>query len=162
MRVFRLCRSTYPPYDGGGARRAGGRWNSKGIRVLYMSENRSLAVLEVLVHLSGVLPDKYFLGWADIPDNVPVERIIDDELPAAWSTLIPAEQVATRRIGDAWVERQQSAVLVFLTPFAHATDCLVSPTLPCTFTLTDPFAAYSTGLCSPSIFATTAKSIREM
>lgn len=73
MRTFRLCRSTYPAYDGEGARRVGGRWNSKGIRVLYMSENRSLAVLEVLVHLSGVLPDKYFLGSADIPDHVPVE-----------------------------------------------------------------------------------------
>jgi RES domain-containing protein len=48
-----------------GARRAGGRWNSKGTPVLYMSENRSLAVLEVLVHLSGTLSDKYFLGTAD-------------------------------------------------------------------------------------------------
>ena len=34
-----------------------------------MSENRSLAVLEVLVHLSGTLPDKYLLGAADIPDE---------------------------------------------------------------------------------------------
>lgn len=85
MRAFRLCRSTYPPYDGEGARRAGGRWNSKGIRVLYMSENRSLTVLEVLVHLSGVLPDKYFLGSAEIPDNMPVERIVDEDLPEAWS-----------------------------------------------------------------------------
>jgi len=93
MRAFRLCRSTYPPYDAEGGRRAGGRWNSKGRRVLYMSENRSLAVLEVLVHLSGVLPDKYFLGSADIPDNMPVERIVDEDLPEAWSTLIPAEHV---------------------------------------------------------------------
>jgi RES domain-containing protein len=60
MRAFRLCRSSYPAYDGEGACRVGGRWNSKGVRVLYMSENRSLAVLEVLVHLSGTLPDKYF------------------------------------------------------------------------------------------------------
>jgi hypothetical protein len=35
-----------------------------------MSENHSLAVLEVLVHLSGTLPDKYVLGSADIPDNL--------------------------------------------------------------------------------------------
>ncbi|MBL8232954.1 MAG: RES domain-containing protein, partial [Bryobacterales bacterium] len=46
MRAFRLCRATFPAYDGEGARRVGGRWNSRGTRVLYMSENRSLAVLE--------------------------------------------------------------------------------------------------------------------
>jgi RES domain-containing protein len=79
--------------------------------VLYLSENRSLAVLEVLVHLSRVLPDKYFLGSPDIPDNTPVERIVDEDLREAWSTLIPAEQTATRRIGDAWVESQRSAIL---------------------------------------------------
>jgi hypothetical protein len=37
--------------------------------VVYMSENRSLAVLEILVHLSDVLPDKYVLGSADLPDD---------------------------------------------------------------------------------------------
>jgi RES domain-containing protein len=58
MRAYRLCRARYPAYDGEGARRAGGRWNSKGTRILYMSENRSLSVLEVLVHLTDTLPDK--------------------------------------------------------------------------------------------------------
>ena len=59
MLAFRLCRAMHPPYSAEGARRLGGRWNSKGTPVLYMSENRSLAVLEVLVHLSAALPDKY-------------------------------------------------------------------------------------------------------
>ena len=111
MRAFRLCRSSYPAYDGEGARRVGGRWNSKGVRVLYMSENRSLAVLEVLVHLSGTLPDKYLLGAADIPEDVAIERIADKDLPEGWSALSPREQVATRLLGDAWVAQQRSAVL---------------------------------------------------
>ena len=111
MRAFRLCRTSYPAYDGEGARRVGGRWNSKGVPVLYMSENRWLAVLEVLVHLSGTLPDKYLLGAADIPENVGIERIADKDLPEGWSALSPHEQVATRRLGDAWVARQGSAVL---------------------------------------------------
>jgi RES domain-containing protein len=89
MRAFRLCRSTYLPYDAEGARRVGGRWNSKGIRVLYMSENRSLAVLEVLVHLSSALPDKYLLGSADIPDSIPIERIADEYLPRGWDDINP-------------------------------------------------------------------------
>lgn len=62
MQAFRLCRANYPAYLGEGARRVGGRWNSKGARVLYMSENRSLAMLEILVHLSASLPDRYILG----------------------------------------------------------------------------------------------------
>ena len=66
MRVYRLCRASYPPHDGESARRAGGGWNSKGARVVYMSENPSLDVLEILVHLSDVLPDKYVLGSADV------------------------------------------------------------------------------------------------
>ena len=130
MRAFRLCRSTYLPYDGEGARRAGGRWNSKGIRVLYLSENRSLAVLEVLVHLSGVLPDKYFLGSADIPDNMPVERIVDADLPEAWSTLIPAEQTATRRVGDAWVESQRSAILSVPSVIVRERNYVLNPAHP--------------------------------
>lgn len=76
-----------PGYNGEGARRAGGRWNSKGVRVLYMSENRSLAVLEVLVHLSGMLPDKYLLGAVHIPDNLTIEKIGEEDLPLKWSTL---------------------------------------------------------------------------
>ena len=52
MQAYRLNRFAHPSYDGEGSRRAGGRWNSKGTRVIYMSENRSLCVLEVLVHLT--------------------------------------------------------------------------------------------------------------
>ena len=68
-----------------------------------MSENRSLAVLEVLVHLSVTLPDKYLLGAANIPEELAIERIVDEDLPKGWSTLSPGEQVATRRLGDAWL-----------------------------------------------------------
>jgi hypothetical protein len=105
MRVYRLCRSSYPPYDGEGARLAGGRWNSKGSRVIYVSENRSLAVLEILVHLSDVLPDKYLLGSADLPADVFPDVLTDEELPESWATLIVGEQSATRRVGDDWLQR---------------------------------------------------------
>ena len=76
-----------------------------------MSENRSLAVLEVLVHLSDSLPDIYLLGAANIPEDVAIERIADKDLPEGWSALSPREQVATRLLGDVWVAQQRSAVL---------------------------------------------------
>ena len=104
MRAFRLCRSSYPAYDGEGARRVGGRWNSKGVRVLYMSENRSLAVLEVLVHLSGTLPDKYLLGAADIPEDVAVERIADKlrlrrcRIKQVCDSSVPRREYAAREL----------------------------------------------------------------
>ena len=93
MRAYRLCRANYPTYDGEGARRAGGRWNSKGIRVLYMSENRSLAVLEVLVHLSASIPVRYVLGAAEIPDDLPIEELNEKSLPENWATLDPSQQM---------------------------------------------------------------------
>ena len=65
-----------------------------------MSENRSLAVLEILVHLSDVLPDKYVLGSADLPDDVSPEVLTDRELPDNWATLVVGEQHATRQLGD--------------------------------------------------------------
>ena len=111
MQAFRLCRANYPAYDGEGARRAGGRWNSKGTRVLYTSENRALAVLEILVHLSTSLPDRYVLGAVGIPDYVAVEVLDESQLPANWSTLDPREQETTRRMGDEWVAQQRSVIL---------------------------------------------------
>ena len=37
--------------DGEGARLHGGRWNSAGVRVVYTSFAKSLAALEILVHV---------------------------------------------------------------------------------------------------------------
>ena len=111
MRAYRLCRSSWPPYDGEGAKRAGGRWNSKGNRVVYMSENRSLADLEILAHLSDVLPDKYVLGSVDIPDHISPDFLADRDLPAKWATLAVEQQGATRQLGDDWLMRKSSVVL---------------------------------------------------
>ena len=38
-------------FSGEGARRYGGRWNSKGHGVVYTSGSISLAILEILVHI---------------------------------------------------------------------------------------------------------------
>src|ERR1700744_3729776 len=100
MRVYRLCRAQYPPFDGEGANRFGGRWSSKGNRVIYASENRSLAVLEILVHLSDVLPDKYVPASAYRPEALSIQSVSEQDLPENWETLNVAEQQATREIGD--------------------------------------------------------------
>ena len=130
MRAFRLCRANFPAYDGEGARRVGGRWNSKGTRVLYMSENRSLAVLEIFVHLAASLPDRYVLGAAEILDAVAVEVLNETRLPADWSTLDPREQELTRRIGDEWVAEQRSAVLSVPSVILGERNYVLNPAHP--------------------------------
>ena len=130
MQAFRLCRASHPAYDGEGARRVGGRWNSKGTRVLYMSENRSLAVLEVLVHLSASLPDRYVLGAASIPDDVAVEVLDESQLPANWSTLDPREQEITRQMGDEWVVQQRSVILSVPSVILGERNYVLNPAHP--------------------------------
>ena len=59
-----------------------------------------------------------------------VERIVDEDLPEAWSTLIPAEQTATKRIGDAWVESQRSAILSVPSVIVGERNYVLNPAHP--------------------------------
>jgi RES domain-containing protein len=67
---------------------------------------------------------------ADIPDNLPIERIPDQDLPDRWWTLTPGEQSTTRRLGDAWVERQRSAVLSVPSVIVGERDFVLNPAHP--------------------------------
>ena len=110
MRVWRLSSRHYPVPDGEGARLHPGRWNLPGIAVVYASATLSLAVLETLVHVdSDILPDNLITRSADIPDQLAVEVIKEDELPSNWRDY-PAPE-ALQVIGTQWVQRGNTAVL---------------------------------------------------
>ena len=95
--------------DGEGARLYGGRWTSKGIRVVYASQTLSLAVLEILVHLQSSSPlAAYVFYEIDFSESL-VQDLPLVDLPENWRTFpAPAE---LQQFGDDWVRSGTAAVL---------------------------------------------------
>jgi RES domain-containing protein len=116
MRVWRIATEA-PEYaaddlSGSGAKLTGGRWNQKGVPVLYCSDTPSLACLETLVHLdAGDLPLYRFLVAIDIPEKVWKARTIAtvQSLETGWDSF-PAGK-ASVNFGNQWVASNKSAVL---------------------------------------------------
>jgi RES domain-containing protein len=109
MRVWRIARSAYPALDGEGARIAGGRWNSKGIPVVYTAGSRALAMLEVLVWTDPAdVPKDYEMKEIVVPEGITVEGVTPHELPPDWRK---PRNTACRAVGDAWASAGRSLVL---------------------------------------------------
>ena len=106
--VYRLHSSRYTASSGQGAAIHGGRWNPKGIPVIYAAASPSLAVLEVLVNYS-VLPKDFALTSISIPDSVLVTNVPEAALPEGWDNPVPI--AATREYGKRWLVTRESLVL---------------------------------------------------
>jgi len=87
MTVYRVINKKYKAttLSGIGAEKVGGRWNKKGTRAVYCSENVSLALLEYYVHAKNVayLPSNVLVAQITFPDNLAIEEIAD--LPKDWN-----------------------------------------------------------------------------
>lgn len=104
---------TYTARDlgGAGARITGGRWNSKGVPVVYCSTSIALAILETVHGLcSGTLPFNRYLVRIDIPDALWATRQILDLPPGGWDA-IPAG-MSSRAAGNGWIAARKSALLM--------------------------------------------------
>jgi len=106
-------------FDGEGARINGGRWDSPGTSVVYVSESRSLATLELLVHLNdSALLRSYVLIPCEF-DSGDIVRIEDiARLTAGWASY-PAP-ASLQVIGDAWA--RSGSFLVLSVPNAVTKD----------------------------------------
>ncbi|HEX8464027.1 MAG TPA: RES family NAD+ phosphorylase [Abditibacterium sp.] len=99
-------------FDGEGARRSGGRWNSVGTRIVYLGGSIALCALEVLVHLDDAslsaaysfLPLSFPASCVAVPGKNGVAP-----LPPNWSQ-IPAP-IECALYGDAWIASNSSLIL---------------------------------------------------
>ncbi|MFN0278271.1 MAG: RES family NAD+ phosphorylase [Pyrinomonadaceae bacterium] len=111
IEVFRLSPERYArKLSGRGSARLGARWNSAGVELVYTASNRSLAMAEVLVHLSWTdIPNNLMMAAIGLPDDILIENISDDEMPSTWNIFPHTKE--TQEIGDRFVAKRRSCVL---------------------------------------------------
>ena len=128
--VWRLttARRARAAFSGEGARLYGGRWNPKGVAVVYTAQTQALAVLEMMVQ-DEALAARYVMIQAQIPDGVAIERINAQSLPAEWRSTRHLETL--REIGAGWARSRRSAVLAVPSVVIPAeTNYLLNPLHP--------------------------------
>jgi RES domain-containing protein len=111
LKAWRIVKTRFSKdaFNGEGARLYGGRWNSVGVAMVYTAGSKSLATLELLVHLdsSARLPG-YSICSVRFADAL-VEVVDAAALPPDWRLSPPPTSL--RNIGDEWISRQSSVVL---------------------------------------------------
>jgi len=112
MRFWRICRRRYAAAaaTGEGARLYGGRWNSRGVRVVYASTSLALAAVETFVNLEPNLrPADLVSIEGEIPHTLEIARIDVKMLPAGWHE---TRDESLRAFGDDWIRGRKSVALL--------------------------------------------------
>ncbi len=129
--AYRLVMSNYDadPLSPEGAKKFGGRWNSKGTPVVYMGTSASLVTLEVLAHLHHEEAiAAYSLCIAELPENL-VQELPRSALPSDWKNY--PSPASTAAIGDQWLARGEAlALLVPSSIIPVENNILINPYHP--------------------------------
>src|SRR5436190_527609 len=96
-------------FTGEGGRAYGGRWNSRGAAVVYVSEHESLAALELFVHTMPLSPTEKYLSFRLEWGDKLTEFFPPNDLPPHWNAEPPTFE--TMQIGDEWIRRGMSVAL---------------------------------------------------
>ena len=108
MRLFRIAEEQFAAdLTGEGARLYGGRWNPKGIPMIYTAESVALAALEVLIRLSA--PKHYSRVVYELPDTASCEELSIAALPANWQ--LPYPNIYLIDLGKRWAQEKRSLLL---------------------------------------------------
>jgi len=130
-KLWRLCREVHAAdaFSGEGARLFGGRWNSRGVPMVYASSSLALATIELFVHLEPhQMPRDLVSIEAFLPEDEQVESWEGKLLPPNWWS---DEFGPMRAQGDSWIRSRQSlAVLVPSVPIRQEWNLLLNPRHP--------------------------------
>lgn len=95
--------------SGGGGAATGGRWNQKGVPVVYAATSVALACLETLVHMNqGGLPIARYLVELEVPREV-MDSGRNVEVPQDWNAL--PTSFAAAKAGTDWLQSGTSLLL---------------------------------------------------
>jgi RES domain-containing protein len=110
MIVFRLSKSRFSKdLSGRGAELVGGRWNSKGLPMLYTSSSRALCTAEIAVHCPlGIVPFDYEIIEIEIPETS-IQIIQENQLSGNWKQF--PHQNFIKKIGDEFLKKNEFLVL---------------------------------------------------
>ena len=118
MKVLWRIASDTPDYvaqdlSGKGAEITGGRWNRKGLPVVYAAGTASLAALETIVHFAAAgLPLNRFLVRIDLPDDLWDARLCATaaSLDVGWNAVPPGK--VSLDFGDAWLKHPAGSLVL--------------------------------------------------
>ncbi|NQY07076.1 MAG: RES family NAD+ phosphorylase [Flavobacteriaceae bacterium] len=110
MKVYRICKEIYSQdLTGTGSKIVGGRWNFKGVSVLYTSGTVSLCTLECLAHFPPAFaPKDMALTIIEVPEDS-IKELTTYDLPEDWRTVPPPKRL--KDIGYHWIKRQEHLIL---------------------------------------------------
>jgi len=111
VKVYRIAKKAYiKDLSGEGAKLYGGRWNKKGTAILYTASNRSLAIVEFLVHLPmALLPKDIYIIELTLPPRAKSQTIHAKDLVDNWKSYPANYQLA--EIGSKWILENKTLAL---------------------------------------------------
>ncbi len=112
MKFWRICRRRYAAdaARGEGAFLYGGRWNSRGTRVVYASTSLALAAIETFVNIEPRLQPKDLVSIeGEVPEKLQIEKVALDALPLNWRR---TRDESLRRFGDQWIQARRTVTLL--------------------------------------------------
>jgi RES domain-containing protein len=131
VKVFRISKNEFiHDLSGMGAELYGGRWNKKGVGLIYTSESIALATVEFLVHVHvASVPGNLRIAAIQIPANIKPICIAAKDLPSNWQNYPAPPKLA--EIGTTWALSKKSLLLKVPSAIViYESNILINPLHP--------------------------------